>query len=68
MAFNYLNPTDDPKQFIAEHLNSKQSEVRSLLGQMNSRKNRRSNELDELMHKRMALSPYEGVMLRQNEK
>ena len=66
MEYNYLHPVDDAYQFIADNLNSKQSGVRSLLGQMNQRKNRRSGDLDCMMPGRMALSPYEGVMLRQN--
>ena len=64
--FDYLQPVEDPMKYITDNLNAKQSRIRGLIGKMNQRKNKRGNDVDSLLPAKMALSPYEGVMLRKS--
>ena len=38
------------------------------MGKMNQRKNKRGADLDSMIQNKMALSPYEGAMLRKSVK
>ena len=54
----------DPYKFITDHLNQNQSKLRSLLSQMNAKKNGPGNNSSNSPRK-VTMSPYEKIMLRQ---
>ena len=47
--FDYLQPVEDPMKYITDNLNAKQSRIRSLIGKMNQRKNRRGDDVDSML-------------------
>ena len=58
-----MTTVKDPYKFITEHLNNNQSKLRSLLRQMNDKQNRGRGS--QMTKRRVTMSPYEKVMLRQ---